>query len=92
MDIVSTYFFHHMYGKYIEFTQVGEGEFESWVVYTTDDKPVNLMSQGGTTDLTHMEFMQLGRLLEIHKQVKAGQREYDPYALWSADDKKCYLT
>lgn len=91
MDTVHKYYLHHMYNKYMEFRRVG-GEVDVWNVYTTDDKPINLMSQAGNTDLTHMEFMQLGRIIEIHNQVKAGQREYDSYALWSSLDKKTYLT
>lgn len=60
-------------------------------VYTDDHKCLAMVHQNGETDLEPHEFMEVGRILELHKQVEAGTLEYDPHILWTDDYKKWYL-
>lgn len=63
-----------------------------WNVYSEeDDSALCIQYQNGATDLSIADAMDIGRILEIDKQVQKNQREYDPYILWSADQKKWYL-
>lgn len=80
MDIYKYYF-----GSYTEDTMYlkmdESNDIHFWNIYSKDGKMVAAFYQNGSSDLDWQEFMAIGKILEIHRQVKLGLLEYDPYIL-----------
>lgn len=67
--------------KYVDF-ETHDG-ITLWNTYNKDGTGANIQWQNGESDLEIHEILSVGRILEVHKQVVAGTREYDPYAIFS---------
>lgn len=72
--------------RYVEFDH--SHEITVWNVYEADGSYSYWLPQMGPSPLETHELLSIGRIVEVHKQVVAGTREYDPYAIFSEAMKK----
>ncbi len=79
------YYFPHS-DMYVEFEEASG--IHIFNVYNGDGTSSDFHSQAERSSLGEWQLIYVGRLIEIHKQVRAGQREYDPYALFSKYQKE----
>jgi hypothetical protein len=86
------YYLDHWSKKYVKVEVIlSMNRIAIYNVYTNDGKCLAMQHQNGETDLEPHEFIEVGRILELHKQVESGKLEYDPHILWTDEDKKWYL-
>lgn len=83
------YFLKPSSKKYLQVEVYSDG-LSVYNIYANDGKEISMMYQNGTSDLEMHEFIDVGRILEIDKQVQSGKLEYDPYLLWTKEQKDCY--
>lgn len=71
---------HREDSKYLKIDESTEIPF--WNIFSKDGKSVGLHNPSNDPDkIQDYDFIAIGRILEIHRQVKAGLRTYDPYVL-----------
>lgn len=83
------YFLNPWSKKYVEFDI--SSDITVWNVYHEDGRHCLLQGQDGSTELKLHEQMEVGRIIELHKQVMNKKLDYDPHILWTDEYKKWYL-
>ena len=77
--------FKYYFGSYTEDTMYLKMDESSdipfWNLYSAGGKMLTIHSSGTTDELEWRHWMAIGKILEIHRQVKLGLLEYDPYIL-----------
>lgn len=77
--------FKYYFGSYTEdanYLKMDEsGDISFWNIYSAGGKMLTIHSSGTIDELEWKDWMSIGRILEIHRQVKLGLLEYDPYIL-----------
>lgn len=66
--------------RYVEFQT--DHDITVYNVYEADGSYSKWLPQFGKSPLEDHELISVGQIIEIHKQVKNGTREYDPYAIY----------
>lgn len=66
--------------KYVEFET--HHDVTIFNVYEADGSCSKWLPQIGKSSLEDHELISIGQIIEIHKQVKADIREYDPYVIY----------
>jgi hypothetical protein len=74
--------------KYVQFDNFGG--IVGWNVLDSKDNLYSIKLQNGTSDLEVHELIGLGQIIEVHRQIQKGQREYDSYAIFSEALKKAH--
>lgn len=69
------------HGLYVQFDSM-DG-ITVYNIYNSDGTNARCFPQVGDSTLEDFQLIELGRLLEIHKQVQSGSIKYDPYVLFS---------
>lgn len=52
---------------------------------------MSISYQNGDPTLEVHEYISYGQIIEVWNQIKKGQREYDPFAIFSEDMKHYYI-
>lgn len=79
------FYFPHS-DMYVKFEEASGIHFFN--IYNGDGTVSDFHSQAERSSLGEWQLIYVGRLIEIHKQVIAGQREYDAYVLFSKFQKE----
>ncbi len=75
--------------RYVDYDE--SHDITVWNVYEADGSYSHWAPQFGPSPLETHELLSIGEIKQVYKQIKAGTREYDPYAIFSAEMKKYAL-
>ncbi len=70
--------------KYVLFEKIPlkEDSITLIQIFEENGEQISISYQNGDPTMEVHEYISYGQILEVYRQVKAGAREYDPYAIF----------